>query len=1090
MVKKNFMISLALLTLALSLNSAHAITIDRSSHINSNLTNKLDSKEFTPEFFGWHSSASSLLDRWIFRYTDEDQSGSLNSVTIYNSDIPSYFTGSKVFDGKMIMYFSLNDQIKSFIDVYGLENLGFKINVGNIDCTANNKIDYSIVNGYLKVEFTPVFHTVNNSLWQGTSAWNSMNAYGKISIPTVKSGYGTNYLSATINGITGGSLIVDSTVLNAAYKNSSGSMSFSGSGYAYTSLNEYVPLSSVLTSATVWGGGSHGVYFQYPMTISFYDTTIHSNNITISDTEYFDGSTYWVKAGDNFKAIASAYTSDDSNVVKVNSEHLRVVENGTANYVDAKLHSNQTSIGKWSNHSVINLNESLSGASRNGRTLTTNFVVSIDGDKDISIESLSRLVQFNADFSTENVYRQVYSDNTLYVKSDSSGPTITFPTKPTWINSADTIKITTSDNRSGVASLSVRYRVDNGAWSTPSSSDTVSLTSDGVYDIEATAIDKVGNKTVSTKTYKVDKTAPKIVLIKNPSAWTNGDVTITATILETGSGVSIKKWASGSQPASYFAGAGTSIAFNNFQVSTNGTYTFYIKDIAGNESVTTINITNIEKVAPVITLSQSPTTWTNGDVNITANIIETDSGVDIRKWASGNQAVGYFASGGTTITSNSFTVSTNGTYTFYVKDVAGNESVATINITNIDKVLPTITGTLDYPWIKTNRTIALSSTDNDSGILSLKLWNSNKTTVLVNGNVNNKTADLTYLITQEGITKYVVESIDVAGNILTKDVTVRVDNTTPKASIYIPSTTNNKTFQISFSNAIDIHSGVKEAMISESSSFGGTNTITFNLADINSLGGVKSTPFTLSAKTTMETHFSERTIYIRLFDNVGNYTDYNYKISLIPKKPNIPVIEAPTENQLFIGTERILLKWTYDSQDVDLGYLPQLKAEIELRNLDTGTIKNFEVTGEIFNKSLTELENGDYEVKVKVYNYNNVYSESAIRKFRFNKYKNDGNFLTIDISPGSPIKYVSILTKSAIPIGTSLTGRIYYNVDSTDNILKDKYISFEIRDVNRIGDIIKLPRSTKKVRVEYFLKGSTLDRFITPEVDNVIILAR
>ena len=67
-------------------------------------------------------------------------------------------------------------------------------------------------------------------------------------------------------------------------------------------------------------------------------------------------------------------------------------------------------------------------------------------------------------------------------------------------------------------------------------------------------------------------------------------------------------------------------------VTTNGTYTFYVKDNAGNTSVQTITISNIDKVAPVISLSQTPTAWTNGNVTVTATITETGSGVNTRKY--------------------------------------------------------------------------------------------------------------------------------------------------------------------------------------------------------------------------------------------------------------------------------------------------------------------------------------------------------------------------------------------------------------------------------------------------------------------------
>lgn len=1000
MIKNKISILLKSLILALSVNTTYAYTTDRDSHLNSNLTNYLDSKQQVATFYGWHSSAMASRDRWIFYYTNEDYSSGVGSHTIYNGNISSYFSGSRVFDNKMVVYYSLPEQVKKFVDVYGFENLGMKIQVGSINSTQNNQISYSLVDNYLKLEFNPVLQTTNNTLWQSSDVWSSMNAYGKIAIPTVRSGYGYNYVSASFGGITGSSIVVNNDVLSSAYKNTSGGMSFRSSNLVLTGMGTMVPLNTVSVAATVWGGGSHGVYFNYPIKVQFYDTTIHSRDITVSDTEYFDGSTYWVKSGDNFKATINAYAANQSNVVKVNSQHLRITENGNSTYIDARLHSNQTSIGKWSNFSNIDFKQNLSYATRDNTTLATTYVMSLNGDRDISLKGLSRLVQHSSDFSTEKVYREVYSNNDIYIKSDSTLPSISFPSKPTWIKGADTVTVTASDTRSGLASLNVRYRVNNGAWSQYTTNNTITLSGDGVYEIEAVAKDKVGNTTTKTQTYKVDKTAPSISLSLSPSGWTNGNVTINASISDTTSGIYVKKWASGTQSASYFENSGT------------------------------------------------------------------------------------------TLSSNSVTVSANGIYTFYAKDNAGHASIKTISVSNIDRVLPSLNGTLDYPWIKGSRTISFSSSDSNSGISVLRLWDSNKSSILKNGVISQNSATLSYVVSQEGITKYKIETVDAASNSVIKDVTVRVDNTAPKATISVPSTTDDRTIQISLSNILDSHSGMKEVLISESSSFSGTGLVKQSLTDIGTTTGSKKIAFTLSAKTTMESHFSIRTVYIRLLDNVGNYKDYSYKVKLIPKKPTIPNIITPSEDQLYIKSEKVILKWSYNSQDKDLGYLPQEKAEVTLKHVDSGKVYDLVIVGENFEQTLSNLEDGDYEVKVRVYNYENVYSESSIRKFRINKFKTDGNVMTIDIIPGSSIRYVSVLTKSSIPQGTSITGKIYYNFDSSGKVNKSEYISFETKNTNRLENIIKLPKKVQKIRVEYFLKGNISNKFISPELDQIIVYAR
>ena len=66
------------------------------------------------------------------------------------------------------------------------------------------------------------------------------------------------------------------------------------------------------------------------------------------------------------------------------------------------------------------------------------------------------------------------------------------------------------------------------------------------------------------------------------------------------------------------------------------------------------------------------------------NITSSDNyGVVETKYAKGSQTAEYFRSNGTNVTNNQIRVTENGTYTVYVKDGAGNETIDTIEISNI-----------------------------------------------------------------------------------------------------------------------------------------------------------------------------------------------------------------------------------------------------------------------------------------------------------------------------------------------------------------------------------------------------------------------
>ncbi|WP_338552768.1 invasin domain 3-containing protein [Paenibacillus sp. KS-LC4] len=98
---------------------------------------------------------------------------------------------------------------------------------------------------------------------------------------------------------------------------------------------------------------------------------------------------------------------------------------------------------------------------------------------------------------------------------------------------------------------------------------------------------------------------PTITLLADPSAATFETVTVHATVAAIGefNQISSIKWAEGSQSISYFAAAGEVIS-SEFTVRTNGVYTVYALDAAGNAAVTTIHIQNIVPLSSNADLSE------------------------------------------------------------------------------------------------------------------------------------------------------------------------------------------------------------------------------------------------------------------------------------------------------------------------------------------------------------------------------------------------------------------------------------------------------------------------------------------------------
>lgn len=138
---------------------------------------------------------------------------------------------------------------------------------------------------------------------------------------------------------------------------------------------------------------------------------------------------------------------------------------------------------------------------------------------------------------------------------------------------------------------------------------------------------------------------------------------------------------------------------NNIEISDEGKYELVAKDKAGN--TTTVTFT-IDKTAPEIETDESET----DDGNIELVITATDDLTNVKKIkiASGSQTADYFKNGGQDLEVQESTakiiIKSNGNYTVYAEDEAGNGGILKIEITEIsendeDTMPPMITGVED-----------------------------------------------------------------------------------------------------------------------------------------------------------------------------------------------------------------------------------------------------------------------------------------------------------------------------------------------------------------------------------------------------------
>ena len=120
--------------------------------------------------------------------------------------------------------------------------------------------------------------------------------------------------------------------------------------------------------------------------------------------------------------------------------------------------------------------------------------------------------------------------------------------------------------------------------------------------------------------------------------------------------------------------------------------------MAGNKTVVTVEVTNIDKTAPEVEATYSTKELTNGSVEVTLTANE-----DVRS-----------VSGFTKVDNRTYkkTYTSNAKEDVTVYDKAGNKTVVTVEVTNIDKTAPEVKATYSTKEL-TNRNVEVTLTANE-----------------------------------------------------------------------------------------------------------------------------------------------------------------------------------------------------------------------------------------------------------------------------------------------------------------------------------------------------------------------------------------
>ena len=426
---------------------------------------------------------------------------------------------------------------------------------------------------------------------------------------------------------------------------------------------------------------------------------------------------------------------------------------------------------------------------------------------------------------------------------DKTVPTVT-ATDGGKTTSSVTVNAAASDTGgSGLVAGSYQYSKDNGTtWTTATTATnyTFSSITTGTYQCKVKVADNAGNSTTSTAVAITTQALGTITLVPSTTGWTNGDVTVTINYpVEV---VTIQYSVNGGSTWLTYSGMAVTITDNNTTILAKGL------DAGGNQTVqASLTISNIDKVAPIVTATDGGKTTSSITVNATAS----DTGgsgltAGSYQYSKDNGATWTTATAATNYT---FSGITTGTYQCKVKvaDNVGNITVsAAVAITT--QGLGTITlGASPAGWTTGNVTVTITY----PAEATTKQYSTDGTTW------NAYTAPI--VVTTSGITVY-AKGTDVAGNqIAQATLTVaNIDRTAPIATFG----TNGGFMETAYTTVTV-------------SDVGGSNVNTGTLQYVWDTQNVTTpvsgwTAFTNGSAITKTNVYGTYYLWIRANDNVGN----------------------------------------------------------------------------------------------------------------------------------------------------------------------------------------------------------------------------
>lgn len=254
-----------------------------------------------------------------------------------------------------------------------------------------------------------------------------------------------------------------------------------------------------------------------------------------------------------------------------------------------------------------------------------------------------------------------------------------------WAKDDVTVKIVAADSPGTGKSLCSGLPEDAYSWD---AGNTWEIETEKTFNVpgnyEIWVRDNAGNIAKKVITVQIDRTAP-VVSLSGGGGWTTGNVDIVASAHDVSSTVSggdvsggdasggTDISASGLADEAYsWDGGSTWTNSNCYTATDNGSYSVMVRDNAGNISSANIDISNIDRDAPAITIEKEYENWPwdAASMDIMVNAVDTKSGL---------AAEAYCFDGMTWTSNNVYTIQESGKISIAVRDALGNTVWQDIN---------------------------------------------------------------------------------------------------------------------------------------------------------------------------------------------------------------------------------------------------------------------------------------------------------------------------------------------------------------------------------------------------------------------------